>query len=334
MKRVRPGIHDFTNRADDSLEVPNVDKDQPLYKSYHFSSEEWDLLSLILEVLEEAANAQEQFSSEIDPSVWRILPTYEYFMSQWRNLADRPDMKPIRHAILLGVKHLEKYYNKSDNSSANILSIYLNPCTKDAYFANRWNFSGQEHARTVMERTFDKYSAAYAAERQDPTLPISAPIASSTPKVGGYGGNWLAFSLSNRLVDENATPKDPRAELAEYLSTPLFPMDPSGKTDILKWWKLNGWRFPILSRMARDYLAVQGSSVPSERVFSDAGLTDTKRRRRLLAETFGAVQTVKARYKRERRLLEAKELSVREAQKKRWDADDMEAVVLQKTASS
>ncbi|RDB25436.1 hypothetical protein Hypma_008116 [Hypsizygus marmoreus] len=293
------GIHNFTNHANDSLEVPNVDKDQPLYKSYHFSSEEWDLLFLILEVLEEAANAQEQFSSEIDPSVWWILPTYEYFMSQWHNLADRPDIKPIRHAILLGVKYLEKYYNKSDNSSANILSIYLNPCTKDAYFANHWNFSGQEHACIVMEHTFDKYSAAYAAE---------------------YGENWLAFSLSNRLADESVTPKDPCAELAEYLSTPLFPMDPSRKTDILKWWKLNEWCFPILSRMAHNYLAVQGSSVPSEC--------------HLLAKTFGAVQTVKARYKHEWRLLEAKELSVREAQKKCWDADDVEAVVLQKTASS
>ncbi|RDB15635.1 hypothetical protein Hypma_004007 [Hypsizygus marmoreus] len=196
---------------------PNVDKDQSLYKSYHSFSEEWDLLSLILEMLEEAANAQEQFLSEIDPSVWQILPTYEYFMSQWCNLTNQSDMKPIQHAILLGVKNLEKYYNKSDNSSANILSIYLNSCIKDAYFANRWNFSGQKHAHIVIECIFDKYSAAYAAEQQDYTLHISAPIAPSTPK-----------------VDESVTPKDPHAELTEYLSTPLFPMDPSGKTDILK----------------------------------------------------------------------------------------------------
>ncbi|KII87553.1 hypothetical protein PLICRDRAFT_63440, partial [Plicaturopsis crispa FD-325 SS-3] len=50
----------------------------------------------------------------------------------------------------------------------------------------------------------------------------------------------------------------------------------------------NSYRYPIMSRMARDYLAIQGSSVPCERAFSDAGLTDTKRRSRLLPSTFEA----------------------------------------------
>ena len=67
------------------------------------------------------------------------------------------------------------------------------------------------------------------------------------------------------------------------------------------WTQSNAARFPILNRIALDYLPVQGSSVPCECMFSDAGLTDTKRCARLLPEDFGAIQTVKGHYKKEQR---------------------------------
>ena len=40
---------------------------------------------------------------------------------------------------------------------------------------------------------------------------------------------------------------------------------------ILKWWKNNAARFPILARMARDVLAVPVSTVVSETAFSTSG---------------------------------------------------------------
>ncbi|KZP32729.1 hypothetical protein FIBSPDRAFT_664534, partial [Athelia psychrophila] len=54
--------------------------------------------------------------------------------------------------------------------------------------------------------------------------------------------------------------------------------------------------YPILSRIALDYLPVQGSSVPRKRVFSDVGLTDDKCCARLLPANFGDIQTVKGKY--------------------------------------
>ena len=56
------------------------------------------------------------------------------------------------------------------------------------------------------------------------------------------------------------------------------------------WFKLHMVQYPTLSRMARDYLAIQGSAVPSERAFSSGGLTATARRNRLSGEIFEALR--------------------------------------------
>ena len=50
------------------------------------------------------------------------------------------------------------------------------------------------------------------------------------------------------------------------------------QVDPIEWWRTYESRFPNLSRMARDYLAIPATSVPSERCFSIAGSVLTKRR--------------------------------------------------------
>ena len=60
-----------------------------------------------------------------------------------------------------------------------------------------------------------------------------------------------------------------RSELELYLSEPLINDDDD--FDILKWWKMNSARFPNLSKLARDVLAVPISTVASEATFSTSG---------------------------------------------------------------
>lgn len=50
------------------------------------------------------------------------------------------------------------------------------------------------------------------------------------------------------------------------------------QVDPIEWWRTYESRFPNLSRMARDYLAIPATSVPSEDCFSIAGNVSTKRR--------------------------------------------------------
>ena len=57
-----------------------------------------------------------------------------------------------------------------------------------------------------------------------------------------------------------------------------------------------GHRYPTWASLARDYLAVMASSVSSERAFSAAGITISKRRDRLKGDIVEALQCLKCLY--------------------------------------
>lgn len=51
--------------------------------------------------------------------------------------------------------------------------------------------------------------------------------------------------------------------------------------DPLMWWRMHSAEYPILSTLARKYLAIPATSAPAERVFSIAGDVVSKKRNRL-----------------------------------------------------
>lgn len=52
----------------------------------------------------------------------------------------------------------------------------------------------------------------------------------------------------------------------------------------MKWWHDNEVIFPLLSRLAKHYLCIPGTSVAAERVFSTAGTIVTAKRSSLAPE--------------------------------------------------
>jgi hypothetical protein len=64
--------------------------------------------------------------------------------------------------------------------------------------------------------------------------------------------------------------------------------------------QINKAEFPTLFRIALDYLPIQASSVPCERVFSSAKETDTLKRNRIHPVLMEALQTLKFSLKKER----------------------------------
>lgn len=90
-----------------------------------------------------------------------------------------------------------------------------------------------------------------------------------------FGGIFTATIPKDRPLLEVV-----ELEVSAYKTEPCIPLN----SDPLKWWKHNEARFPNVAKLARRYLGVPATSVPSERVFSTAGDIVTAQRAALSGE--------------------------------------------------
>ncbi|CAN0843769.1 Zinc finger BED domain-containing protein DAYSLEEPER [Linum grandiflorum] len=91
-----------------------------------------------------------------------------------------------------------------------------------------------------------------------------------------------------------------KSELQLYLEDPLLPrvkevngVRISHVIDVLEWWKKIEYRYPQLSRMARDILSIPITSVASESSFSLGGRVLNKWRTCILSDTLEALMTTR-----------------------------------------
>ena len=93
-------------------------------------------------------------------------------------------------------------------------------------------------------------------------------------------------SLFSSSKTHLTTKKD---ELSIYNELPEFQQE----TNPLLWWKDRISSFPNLSNVAREYLAVNATSVPSERLFSNARNQVTAKRSSLDTSTVSKILFLK-----------------------------------------
>lgn len=62
--------------------------------------------------------------------------------------------------------------------------------------------------------------------------------------------------------------------------------------DPLTWWREHEKQFPTIAKIAKKYLCIPATSVPSERLFSDAGNVITKKRASMDPETLEEILMV------------------------------------------
>ena len=91
-------------------------------------------------------------------------------------------------------------------------------------------------------------------------------------------------------------------ELDTYLEEPVIEDGPN--FNVLDYWRVHSIRFPNLSRMARDYLAIPSTSTPSERAFSAGRQLITDFRCSLKVETITACMMLKNLFKQPDNVLE------------------------------
>lgn len=82
------------------------------------------------------------------------------------------------------------------------------------------------------------------------------------------------------LPSHNKTTRVVENELAMYEQEPPI----KAEENPLAWWERASGRYPNIAKLAKKYLAVPGTSVRAERVFSDAGNIVNKKRAALSSD--------------------------------------------------
>jgi len=162
---------------------------------------------------------------------------------------------------------MKEYWNVS--TSIGIIATILDPRLK------KLNFIKSEAKREIIEKLYDLYSdekfeSKLNTDDFDSTFDIHQD---TTTSLSSMSSNFILNALfSNNNNNDDSI--EETNEVDDYLA--LQPLNHN--CDPLNWWKNNLKRFPLLSKIARKYLSIPATSVPSERLFSDAGLHLTSRR--------------------------------------------------------
>ncbi|CAB5331878.1 unnamed protein product [Rhizophagus irregularis] len=157
------------------------------------------------------------------------------------------------------VKLLE-YYNKTNDTY--LISTILDPRLKLKYYKDHnWE---ETLVNTIYQKFVNIYNKFYASTKPE--------VLNNTSEIKEKSVMSRVFKWRNiEYIDEIQT----------YLSLSLM----NEETDPLEWWKVNESQFPHLSQMARDYLPIPATSVPSEQSFSVGKNLITDKRNCLAGKT-------------------------------------------------
>ncbi|XP_042065979.1 zinc finger BED domain-containing protein RICESLEEPER 1-like isoform X2 [Salvia splendens] len=135
-------------------------------------------------------------------------------------------------------------------------------------------YYGQIYASTAPDRIkevadglrelFTEYLMASSSPDQDSVLSgssLPSTSSASRDKLKGF----------DKFLYETSQSQSMSSDLEKYLEEPVFPRNCD--FSILNWWKVHTPRYPILSVMARDILAISVSTLGPEVAFSNTGRT-------------------------------------------------------------
>ncbi|KAJ8583126.1 hypothetical protein M405DRAFT_687773, partial [Rhizopogon salebrosus TDB-379] len=108
------------------------------WSAFTFKSADWERINDTREIIADANDIQQYFSSEKQPTLWRAIPAIEELQTAWGMKHNLPKYKIYKDAIQEGLDKLGKYYKKFDDKPVYVLALVLHPYYKLAYIKMQW----------------------------------------------------------------------------------------------------------------------------------------------------------------------------------------------------
>lgn len=255
-------------------------------EKFQLTSQDWKYLEALRDVLEIFRAPTLILQASSYPTINQTIPLVCGVLHELSS-AKETDTLIANPLIAFGLEEARKKlleYNPVDDENCMenkmlYVAIVLDPRYKLAIFENV-GFSAEKISG--IKSAFCQVYSDYQKNEENATVDESAGAESVTSEVSN-GSGWF-------FLDDNATEGN-SDELEVYLRDPRE----SKSMDVLAFYKIHKKRFPIISRIARDYFAVPAMSAPSEALFSRVGNIATSRRGRLLSRSIKMLAILKSR---------------------------------------
>ena len=152
--------------------------------------------------------------------------------------------------------------------------VFLSPRTKHLKFVSseKRDYIHAQIKRELSELNTSDSSSSSERENEGPTA--KRLKSNHEPAL-----DWL-----DDIVQPTTAPAEYDMQSKSELEFMHYIAEPDSKEDALNWWRTMEPVFPLLSRVAKQYLCITASSVPSERIFSTADNLIKNRRASLSPE--------------------------------------------------
>ncbi|KAM6498413.1 Ribonuclease H-like domain containing protein [Amanita muscaria] len=300
MLALQKAIDYFCILADENDTIPPLSGGKK-WSDYKLSSPEWQIIKLAQNCLQILAKTHGELSANKTATCHKVFPLLEILQSRWETLCKDDAYAPVKHALEAGLKNMQKWYRKTDDTSIYFISHVLDPTRKLRYIEAAWEEEWVTHSRERMREIYLKYRTTYNTLKTQ--LRTSVPKPPPLVHHNSMTDDWMDQFINNAVKTKSHASTSRREEnenlfeeLDRFFMKPTIPRHEC--LDVISWWgdHQQYTDFPILRLMARDYIAIPGSTCLAERSFSMSARTDDVRRRQMGDVKFGGLQRLRSAY--------------------------------------
>jgi len=247
------------------------------------TSAQWSLIEKMADVLEPFQDVTEFLSHEKHPTIGAVMPIMLGTIPAHLKVvtADGPTIKAFKKRLAKEIDIRWDILNVNAPETL-LLAVYLDPRFKDFRF-----IVDAEEREICVRRAVDAIAKlvkgmatggpSHATNSANADDEVSSYVAKRNRL---FGEAAMSYSPPSTDADDQNTEVERyrRKSACAAFGDPSAPNEPSPMLDPLVWWKQRQSKFPRLAALARRYLSITCTSVPSERVFSKCGWIVNKRR--------------------------------------------------------
>ncbi|KAI7951608.1 hypothetical protein MJO28_007292 [Puccinia striiformis f. sp. tritici] len=246
------------------------------FKGILFDANDWSMIKELNDELEPFAVLTKEMEGDGSTGAL-VLPKYyilKHTLSTKRDECDQND--PLYPMFCKMAEKTETYLKEALACESLVMATLLHPAFRLAAFEEFFP-ELKDRAEKTLANLFQDRKTRIASEKQA-NLKTTSNDAGPDPPIKPKSKIFNLFHSSSAKAEND--------ELSVYLKGgEVFELDAEDTKSALTWWKEREGKYPILSLLARDYLACSASSCAAERTFSAAADVCSGNRGKLLPRT-------------------------------------------------